>query len=85
MAKEIKKAVIAINHGQADLSSASKLIHAHRGETKGGFRQMSYYLSEDLIKAIALKAAYSGSDKSQVVREALMAFLADELDDLKKR
>jgi hypothetical protein len=85
MAKEIKKAVIDINHRQDDLSSASKLIHAHRGETKGGFKQMSYYLSDDLIKAIALKAAYSGSDKSQVVRDALMTFLADELDDLKKR
>ena len=84
MAKEIKKAVFAINHGQ-DASSTSKLIHTAKVDIKGGFRQMSYYLSDDLIKAIALKAAYSGSDKSQVVRDALVAFLADELDDLKKR
>ena len=84
MAKEIKKAVIAINH-KPDLSSASKLIHTAKGDTKSGYKQMSYYLSEDIIKAIALKAAYSGSDKSQVVRDALMAFLANELDDLKKR
>lgn len=58
MAKEIKKAVIPIVNGQDDESSASKLIHTARTELRGTYKQMSYYLLEEIIKAIALKAAY---------------------------
>lgn len=49
---------------------------------KDGLKQMSYYITEDMIKAIAIRAAYSGQDKSAVVRKALEEYLAKELDDL---
>ncbi len=49
---------------------------------RDGLKQMSYYITEDMIKAIAIRAAYSGQDKSAVVRKALEEYLAKELDDL---
>ncbi len=49
---------------------------------KEELKQMSYYLSENLTKAIALRAAYSGVSKSEVVRDALSAFLTSELGNL---
>ena len=59
--------------------------HALVDNSKEELKQMSYYLSEDLIKAIALKSAYFGVNKSQVVRDALSLFLVNELAKLKKR
>lgn len=59
--------------------------HALVDNSKEELKQMSYYLSEDLVKAIALKSAYFGVNKSQVVRDALSAFLVNELTKLKKR
>ena len=59
--------------------------HALVDNSKEELKQMSYYLSEDLVKAIALKSAYFGVNKSQVVRDALSAFLVNELAKLKKR
>lgn len=61
------------------------LVDNSKSDTKEELKQMSYYLSEDLIKAIALKSAYFGVNKSQVVRDALSVFLANELNKLKKR
>ncbi len=61
------------------------LVDNSRNDTKEELKQMSYYLSENLTKAIALRAAYSGVNKSQVVRDALSAFLASELAKLNRR
>jgi hypothetical protein len=83
MAKEIKKTINPINQDEG--ASASKLIHTARSELRGEHKQMSYYLPADLIKAIAIKAAYDEVDKSQVVRDALTSFLEKELGDIKKR
>ena len=39
----------------------------------------SYYLTEDIVKAVALKSALSGMDKSEIVRAALQVYLQTEL------
>ncbi len=40
----------------------------------------SYYLTDDLIEAVAVKAAKSKLDKSSVVRNALKSYLSEYLE-----
>jgi hypothetical protein len=44
------------------------------------FKQRSYYLTDELLKAITIKTSESELDKSGVVREALKIYLANILD-----
>lgn len=44
--------------------------------------QRSYYLTNDLLKAITIKTAEGVLDKSGVVREALKVYLADILKNI---
>ncbi len=41
--------------------------------------QRSYYLTPELVKAVAFKSAKTGMDKSEVVRTALEAYCSEEL------
>ncbi len=50
----------------------------------GNTKAMSYYLSDDLIKAIALKSALESKDKSEIVREALTLYLQEELEEVER-
>lgn len=54
----------------------------HRG--KGGTKPMSYYLPDDLIKLLNIKAAKEEKTKSEIVVEALRKALKDELKESKK-
>lgn len=47
------------------------------------FKRQTYYLSKNLIQAIALKAAYESKDKSEIVRAALEAFIEDKYFNFK--
>lgn len=49
-------------------------------EDKEALKARSYYLPEKLYKAVNLKAALNGSDKSAVVRLALTEYLKDILE-----
>lgn len=55
-------------------------------ETEDGekFKQRSYYLTDELLKAITIKTAETNLDKSGVVREALEMYLADILEKFRK-
>ncbi len=48
----------------------------------GNTKAMSYYLSDELIMAIALKSALESKDKSEIVREALTVYLQEELEEV---
>lgn len=54
----------------------------HRG--KGGTKPMSYYIPDDLIKLLNIKAAKEDRTKSEIVVEALRKALKDELKESKK-
>ena len=45
-------------------------------------KQRSYYLTDNLQKAITIKTAEGDLDKSGVVREALKLYLADILKNI---
>jgi hypothetical protein len=45
------------------------------------YKPKSYYLSDRLYKAVGIKAALTGVDKSQIVRIALTIYLKDVLDE----
>lgn len=45
-----------------------------------GLKPYNFYLTEELDRAINIKAAFSGQDRSSVVRDALSKYLADTLD-----
>lgn len=42
--------------------------------------QRSYYLTQDIIAAIKVRAGLSGADNSEIVRAALTEYLKKELD-----
>lgn len=42
-------------------------------------KQKSYYLTDELIRALAIKAGMANKDKSEVVREALEEHLKNEI------
>ena len=52
-----------------------------RNRGKGGTKPMSYYLPDEIIKAINIKAANEGMTKSEVVLLALKLYLKDELKE----
>lgn len=52
--------------------------------TKKELRQASFYLTEELMKAVGFRAIQDQVDKSSVVREALSVYLKDTLDLLQK-
>lgn len=60
----------------------SSKVESEDGEK---FKQRSYYLTDDLLKAITIKTAENTNlDKSGVVREALEMYLADILERIRK-
>lgn len=59
-----------------------KAYERYRGT--GNTKAMSYYLSDKLIKGLALKAALESKDKSEIVREALTLYLQEELEEVER-
>lgn len=51
---------------------------------KESLKQTSFYLTEDLMKAVGFRAIQDQVDKSSVVREALAVYLRDTIDLLQK-
>lgn len=68
----IEKGVFTVTLEERD----SKVEVSENGEK---YKQRSYYLTDDLLKAITIKTAETNLDKSGVVREALKMYLADIL------
>lgn len=67
---------------QSSREKNPKAYERYRGT--GNTKAMSYYLSEKLIKSLALKSALEGKDKSEIVREALTLYLQDELEEVER-
>lgn len=59
-----------------------EMINYPKRPVKENLKQMSYYITEKMIKAIAIRSAYTSQDKSKVVRDALEQYLAKELHQL---
>lgn len=53
---------------------ASKHVNIQTNELK----RQTYYLSEDIIKALKLYSAFEDKDKSKTVRQALKEFIPDK-------
>lgn len=45
---------------------------------KQEYKRKTYFLTDELIKAIALKSAHDDMDKSEIVREALKSYIEDK-------
>lgn len=41
-------------------------------------KRQTYFLTDDLIQAIAFKSVFDNMDKSEIVREALKAYIEDK-------
>ena len=84
-AKKAKK-LVAVAPTSSGFNEAGEYVLAGnpQKDDKEAFIPKNYYLTETLTKAIALKAAYTGVNKSQVVRDALKAYLSNELNKLKR-
>lgn len=55
-----------------------------RNRGKGGTKPMSYYLPQDIIDLLNIKAAKERKSKSEVVLEGLRYVLREELKESKK-
>ena len=55
-----------------------------RNRGKGGTKPMSYYLPQDIIDLLAIKAAKEHKSKSDLVLEGLRWVLREELKESKK-
>lgn len=55
-----------------------------RNRGRGGTKPMSYYLPNDIITLLNVKAAKEGKTKSELVLEGLRYILKDELKEQKK-
>lgn len=55
-----------------------------RNRGKGGTKPMSYYLPQDIITLLNIKAAQENKTKSELVLEGLRYILKDELKNAKK-
>lgn len=51
---------------------------------KGGTKPMSYYLPDDIVKVINIRAAKEEVTKSEVVLAALKVYLKDDIKESKK-
>ncbi|MBZ9688483.1 hypothetical protein G9F72_019315 [Clostridium estertheticum] len=69
--------------GTSVVSSIISNSSEKKKENKGNLKARSYYLTEELYKAIGLKSALTGADKSTVVRLALTEYLKDILEQYK--
>ena len=59
-----------------DDKSTSNIVN---NETKKQeYKRQTYFLTEDLIQAIAFKSVFDKMDKSEIVREALKAYIEDK-------
>ena len=54
-----------------------------RNRGAGGTKAMSYYLPQNIIKAINMRSASVGITKSEVVLAALQTYLKDDLKGVK--
>lgn len=45
---------------------------------KQDYKRQTYFLTDDLIQAIAFKSVFDKMDKSEIVREALKAYIEDK-------
>ena len=56
-----------------------------RNRGKGGTKPMSYYLPNDIIHLIGLKAAQEDKTKSEIVLEGLRYVLREEIKEANKK
>ncbi len=45
---------------------------------KQDYKRQTYFLTDDLIQAIAFKSVFDKMDKSEIVREALKTYIEDK-------
>lgn len=50
---------------------------------KQDYKRQTYFLTDDLIQAIAFKSVFDKMDKSEIVREALRAYIEDKYFNMK--
>lgn len=83
--KKAKK-LVAVAPTSSGFNEAGEYILAGtpQKDDKEALIPKSYYITETLTKAIALKSAYSGVNKSRIVRDALKAYLSNELSKLER-
>ena len=56
-----------------------------RNRGRGGTKAMSYYLSQEIIKLLAIKSAQEGKTKSELVTEGLRWVLREELKEANRK
>ena len=50
---------------------------------KQNYKRQTYFLTDELIQAIAFKSVFDKMDKSEIVREALRSYIDDKYFEMK--
>ena len=61
---------------QIDSKETSNIVN--NKTKKQDYKRQTYFLTEDLIQALAFKSVFDKMDKSEIVREALRAYIEDK-------
>ncbi len=68
---------------QAHINDKSTSNIVNNKTNKQEYKRQTYFLTEDLIQAIAFKSVFDKMDKSEIVREALRAYIEDKYFEMK--
>lgn len=62
----------------------SKFVNNKTKKQHSDFKRQTYFLTEDLISGIAFKSVFEKRDKSEIVREALKAYIENKYFNMNK-
>lgn len=81
---EVMQDQVHIEDKETNNSVTEQTSNIVNNETnKQDYKRQTYFLTDDLIQAIAFKSVFDKMDKSEIVREALKSYIEDKYFDMK--
>lgn len=59
-------------------SQTSNIVNIETNKQSDSYRRQTYFLTDELIQALAFKSVFDKMDKSEIVRAALKAYIEDK-------
>lgn len=69
---------VLFSQDKQENTQSSKHTNIQTKQQVNALKRQTYYLSEEIIQALKTHSYYTDKDKSQIVREALEAFIPKE-------
>lgn len=73
---------LLFNQDKQENKQTNKHVNIQTEQQVSKLKRQTYYLTEDIIKALKLYSAFEDKDKSESVRQALKEFIPDRYFDM---